>query len=106
VQAANAADVAHAVRFARRYNLVISVRSGGHSFAGHSVNDGGMVIDLRNPVMVCYTGEPGEGEALLSGLRSVATPMFEMVAPMPYQRSTPSPRKALTARAKQPDPSS
>jgi hypothetical protein len=48
VQAANAADVAQAVRFARDFDLTISVRSGGHSFAGHSTNDNGIVIDLRN----------------------------------------------------------
>jgi FAD/FMN-containing dehydrogenase len=41
-----AADVQHAVNFARRHNLLLSVRGGGHSAPGYGVNDGGMVIDL------------------------------------------------------------
>jgi FAD binding domain/Berberine and berberine like len=43
---AGVADVIDAVRFARRIGLVAAVRSGGHSFAGLSVCDDGMVIDL------------------------------------------------------------
>lgn len=39
-------DVARAAEFARKNNLVVSVRSGGHDPAGFSSNDGGLVIDL------------------------------------------------------------
>lgn len=45
---ANAPDVADVVDFARRHQLDIAVRSGGHSVCGHSASAGGVVIDLRD----------------------------------------------------------
>jgi FAD/FMN-containing dehydrogenase len=41
-------DVRAAVRFAARSDLPLSVRGGGHGFAGFATNDGGVVIDLGN----------------------------------------------------------
>src|SRR5919204_3244595 len=43
---ANADDVARVVEFARDEGLELSVRSGGHSTAGHGTNDDGIVLDL------------------------------------------------------------
>jgi len=43
---AGADDVVEAVRFAREWNLLVSVRGGGHAVAGHAVCDGGLMIDL------------------------------------------------------------
>ncbi|HHP7245219.1 MAG TPA: FAD-binding oxidoreductase [Elainellaceae cyanobacterium] len=40
------ADVIHAVNFARRHNLLLSVRGGGHNVAGNALCDNGLTIDL------------------------------------------------------------
>jgi FAD/FMN-containing dehydrogenase len=40
------ADVISAVRFAREHEQLVALRSGGHSYPGLCVCDGGMVIDL------------------------------------------------------------
>jgi len=41
-------DVIRSVEFARTENLIPAVRSGGHSFAGHGVCNGGIVINLSS----------------------------------------------------------
>lgn len=46
VRAANAQDVAATVRFAGDRDLSLTVRSGGHSLAYHSVVDDAVVVDL------------------------------------------------------------
>ena len=48
VRCANQKDVQLAVEFARGKELLTAVRSGGHSFAGHGVCEGGIVIDLSS----------------------------------------------------------
>jgi FAD/FMN-containing dehydrogenase len=46
VQCSGSADVAAALEFASDRGLEVSVRGGGHSFAGNGVCEGGLMIDL------------------------------------------------------------
>ena len=43
---AGVADVIDAVNFARANSLLVAIRGGAHSAAGHGTCDGGIVIDL------------------------------------------------------------
>jgi FAD/FMN-containing dehydrogenase len=46
IRPADAEEVSGVVSLARETGLELAVRSGGHSGAGHSVSDGGVVLDL------------------------------------------------------------
>jgi FAD/FMN-containing dehydrogenase len=47
VRVKSAKDIQNAVKVSTESGLELAVRSGGHSGAGHSGSDGGLVIDLR-----------------------------------------------------------
>src|SRR5215203_2915539 len=56
VRVEDATDVSHVVTLARESGLELAIRSGGHSVAGHSVSDGGMVLDLAGRTAWAQTG--------------------------------------------------
>jgi FAD/FMN-containing dehydrogenase len=77
-------DVIEALAFARRTGLIVAVRSGGHSFPGLSVCDGGIVIDLGSmkqihvdPVAGTVRAEAG----VLLGELDRATQAFGLAVP-------------------------
>ena len=46
VRAAGTADVVDDVSFARKHDLLMAIRAGGHSLPGHSSCEGGLLLDL------------------------------------------------------------
>jgi FAD/FMN-containing dehydrogenase len=48
LRVADVSDVTRAISLARESGLELAIRSGGHSNAGHSLSDGGIVLDLRD----------------------------------------------------------
>jgi FAD/FMN-containing dehydrogenase len=65
VRPKTAGQVAHAVGFARATGLEVSVRGGGHSYAGNAVCDGGLMIDLA--AMNRVTVDPSTRRASCGG---------------------------------------
>ena len=65
-QCANPEDVTRSVEFARRHDLLVAVRSGGHSTLGWGLCEGGLVIDVSrmkeiniDPVRLTVRAGPG-----------------------------------------------
>jgi FAD/FMN-containing dehydrogenase len=46
IRAADANDVARVVSLARESGMELAIRAGGHSVAGHSASEGGLILDL------------------------------------------------------------
>jgi FAD/FMN-containing dehydrogenase len=84
VRPATRADVATGVRFAREQDLALAIRSGGHSPAGHSTCDGGLVVDLSQMHGVTVDPERRiarvDGGSLLGEL-DIAAQAYGLVCP-------------------------
>src|SRR3954447_25748178 len=79
VRCESCADVVAAVHMAREHGLLLAVRDGGHSAAGHGVCEGGLVLDLSqmrsievDPVARTARADPG----LTWGALDAATQAF------------------------------
>jgi hypothetical protein len=62
---ASVQDVVHAVRFARSHGLALSVRGGGHDFAGRALCDDGIVVDCSQ--MRSVSVDPERRRAIAQG---------------------------------------
>jgi FAD/FMN-containing dehydrogenase len=78
VRCTTAADVQDAVRAARSYGLPLSVRGGGHDWAGRALRHDGLVIDLTG--MREVTVDPAAGVADCAG-GATATDVISAVEP-------------------------
>ncbi len=84
-------DVVAALAFARRAKLAIAVRSGGHSFPGLSVCDGGIVIDLGSMKQIHVDPRRGTVRAqagVLLGELDRATQAYGLAVPTGSVTST------------------
>jgi FAD/FMN-containing dehydrogenase len=61
----DASDVVAAVRAARKHGLPLSVRGGGHDWAGRAISDGGLTIDLS--AMRAVSVDPDSGTGVVQG---------------------------------------
>jgi hypothetical protein len=66
IRSVDASDVVRCITFARRHDLPLSVRGGGHSVAGNAVRDGAVMLDLSgmkalrvDPATRTVRAEPG-----------------------------------------------
>jgi FAD/FMN-containing dehydrogenase len=82
---ANRDNVVRAVEFAQDRGLLTAIRSGGHSFAGHGVCEGGMMIDLCSmkraeidPLAKTITMETG----VIAGELDCLTQAFKLAVPL------------------------
>ena len=48
VRCSGAADVVTTIQFARKYELLISLKGGGHNIAGSALCNGGITLDLSS----------------------------------------------------------
>lgn len=73
VQAENADDIVAAIRYAKANGHQVGVRSGGHSWAGNHVRDGGVLLDVSrldhctvDPERMVAVVGPGKGGSVLA----------------------------------------
>ena len=86
-----AADVIQAVKLARRENLLVAVRGGGHNIAGTAVCDGGLLIDLS--LMRSIRVDPAERTARVEPGATLAdldreTQAFALATPVGINSTT------------------
>ena len=85
VRCTGAADVVASVCFARQHNLLVAVRGGGHSVAGKSVCEAGLMIDLSTMkgMRVDCVGRTARAETGLTlGEFDHETQAFGLVTPL------------------------
>ena len=89
VRAADAKDVLQTIALARQSGLPFAVRSGGHSPAGHSVCEGGIVLDLSGMKKLQIDAERRVAWAetgLTAGEYTIAADAYSLATPIRRHR--------------------
>jgi len=84
VQCTNASDITNAVNLARDYNLLTSIRGGGHSIAGKALAEGGLTIDCSPMQNVSVDPDARSalvGPGVLLGGVDAATQQYGLATP-------------------------
>jgi FAD/FMN-containing dehydrogenase len=78
---ADASDVIESVKFARRHNILISVRCGGHNIAGKAVAENGLMIDLTPmcDVRVGFRADAGISTGRVIGSVALVWPLCQPI---------------------------
>jgi FAD/FMN-containing dehydrogenase len=85
VQVKDAEDVSEVIRFARRFGLEVSVKSGGHGVAGHAIRDDAILIDLsllKSVEVDEHVRVARAGAGLRAGEYVRATEAYGLVSPV------------------------
>ena len=84
VEVAGTEDIRRVIDFARRHDVPVAARNGGHSFGGYSTGDGVIVIDVSRLDSIEVSADAGRARI---GAGATLLPAYQALAP--HRRAIP-----------------